>query len=265
MFRSSSSPCWPIVFLALVLFILAGFCRADVSSIGNFLVSFVPPVTVFNGERLLNCTGVIFSPKNIALSPACVVYAHKLQEKGAVSVRDHQGHPVGRLPAVGHQPLGPAWNLSFVSNLKPDSTFPTLVDSYNSYIQKTATYFLLNPMNHEIAAGNRSVRLKVLASDKHEFSLSGLNPVELEQYPAGSPVVDNFGGVMCLLTGGGGCINGWSGNDGSCHIEYFDCRDVVWNYCANGQGSGLCTNDKSDVVCSILVSPDGADIGSDTH
>ena len=262
-----------LLFMALftVLIIpLPGFCQDESGSTLDYLVSFVPPVTVDRGEESSDCAGVVISPERIALSSACAASARRLRQEGAITVLNHQGNSIGQMPAIGDQPfaalqtlLEPEWLVPFVSELEQNDDFPVFADTYSLAEDELAaeSYQLLNPYTAGEEVLHSPVQLHKLSAGKGMFSVSGLSSVQLEQYPPGSPVVNEQGEVLCLLGDEGDCesvtLKALAGDDdGSCHIPYFECGNVTWGRCTHKAGIGKCMNENSNETCNVTVVPD---------
>ena len=251
-----------------------GICHDAAQNITNYLVTFDPPVAISNEGGTSACMGIIRSADRIVLTSACATAARQLRQGGALSVLDKQGRNIGQLPVISGEPMAVAVRslaesgrqVPFISEREPDSTFPTILDvgkpGSDGFME--ATYYLINPDTAGDEEGSQPVRLKKLSPDKEGFNFSGLAPDILKQYPVGSPVVNDQGKVLCLLTDGENCENvsgkNSGANDGSCKVFFFRCTHVSWDECSVGTGQGQCTNKKSNERCAVFVVPDNTDI-----
>ena len=262
-----------IILLVVSLSAQHGFCQKETTRVTNYLVSFNPPVAIAEEEDAPDCIGIIRSTNHIALTSSCATAARHLRQTGAVTVLNYQENNIGQLPAIGDQPfaalqtlLEPERLVPFVRDLEPDSTFPIFSDIHDLESDDSAVaYYLLNPPDQTNIRESQPVQLQQLSLSKGIFSVSGMSSELLEQYPVGSPVVNDQNDVLCLLADGGLCESSEAkflvGDDGSCQVPYFQCSNVTWDGCSQGSGAGQCHNTAGNEDCLVVVVPDNTDKG----
>ena len=254
--------------------------------VADSFVLFNPPV-LSSDEDSPSCAGILQPDSRIALTSECTTLVKRYRAGHELEVVDEQGNPLGRLPRIesNDNPLlslsqlfEPANTVTYepLAGTLPDGEpddFPVLLSAaeLDQQGEWANVARLLIP-----DTGWEEVELEKLHSEPLQWAVSvpgargNSGMLDAMQVPTGSPVVNEQGEVLCLLVEGGICENVaakvLAGDDGSCHIPYFQqgCGNVTWEQCKDGEGKGECTKSNHE-VCLVEVLPDMLDFPGKFH
>ena len=262
---------WPVVFLLLSV---SCFVNSDerhkatpFDVVERRMVTFSPPVFVAPDSP--PCMGLIKSPERVVAPEACVSAVRKVMMTGAVTVNDINGERVGSLPDLSGNPL-----LQIQSAVLPPTQLPFIPDQQELMAGDVYPRFIPEQDfvegDYFVFSGDASEWLPVEVSrvdgSNEAFSLTAidvrLGQAEVERLPVGNPIVNEWGGVLCTVSYDGVCRKilrtASLGNDGTCHLDIFDCDDPTFDLCFNGNGAGSCIRPTDGHNCTLTVFPDGS-------
>ena len=268
---------WPFLlfFAASCVLVRSGHCYGSqqttpFETIERRVVAFSPPVFISPDSSL--CLGLVISSDRIAVTRECATVARQVMQSGSVTVNNVEGERVGVLPDLSVNPVLqiqtetlPAMQLPFVSDQQgqegtiDEGGYPRFIPG-QGFVEGLYFVFTGDDGSEWLPVGVSRVD-----DSGDDFFLtttdSRLDEAGLERLPVGSPVVDEQGRILCLVDVGGSCqsivLDPPIDNDGTCHLQIFDCDDPKWEYCSNGLGVGSCIRPTDGHNCTLAVTPDG--------
>ena len=252
---------------SLLLITLATGCvqaQTWQTTIEQHMVTFAPPIQVTPEGK--ECMGLIYSADQIIMPSDCAVAAKKVMSGRSVDVLNQAGAVIGQLDIreinSRRQLLQPRPAPNRLVSFAPAETeagttrdFPEFFQasgSHNSTLSAPLYLWSDNPY-----PGSGSFQWQELQSVRKTKPGHYILPSQDKQplYTKGSPIVDNRGRVVCLMTEAGHCqgLASTIGDDDSCQMNCLKCVDYSWDTCTNGTGVGTCKNPDSGETCDVAV------------
>lgn len=237
------------------------------------LVYFNPPIHTPESGKVsiqeLDCVGFIYSATQLALPSACVSGALILLKHQPISLLNSEGVSVGVLPQ-DQQTSSDSTLLMLQQLLQEERAmllpYDSLVEGSGKLTASTTEVVSAHlPLLTWSEAEQRSVndQYYLLMTNKGADNYL-LQPIQLgvfavepelffsitpqiDTIPKGSPVLNQYGQVVCLLSSGNQC-QGMLGKNLSGSLKcqyktpYMTCSHIEWKQCIEGHALGLCKN-----------------------